>query len=714
LFEADDGPIVFPECGETVAGCRLVTELGRGAQGRVYLATQLALAGRPVVLKVGPRAGGEHLHLARLLHTHIVPIYFAQDDSARRLRVLGMPYLGGATLARVLAELRPRPPAARRGRDLTDALDRVSAHAAPAADPPGPARARLAGASYVAAACWLSACLAGGLHHAHERGLVHLDVKPANVLLAADGQPLLLDFHLARPPLAAGDAPPQCFGGTPAYMPPEQAAAVAAVRGRRPVPAAVDRRADVYALGALLYELLGGARPGAKARPLRRLNPQVGPALAAAVARCLAADPGRRYPDAGALAADLRRELAHLPLLGVPNRNIWEGWRKWGRRRPHALPRLAAAAVVVLALAAGLTAGAAHVAGRKDAAERALAEGEDQLRRGLPDDAERTLARGAGQLDGLPGFDPLARALAVRRRQALRARLAQDLHRTADALRFTCEPEALSADARGRLRERCGRLWEARAVIVGEPGDGGAPDAEEQVREDLLDLALLWVDSPGAEDVLDQAEALFGPSPAVAYERARRAGVGAAAPRPTTAWEEYAVGRSLLRAGRADEAAGALARAVDLRPQGFWPNFYQGACAYRRGRLAAAEAAFRVCVALAPDAAPCWYNRGLARAALGHRDEARRDYDRAVRLDPGLAAAWLNRGVLEYEIGKYDAALSDFREALARGADPAQGHYDLALTRVARGERDAAREEARAALRARPGHAGAKALLARP
>jgi len=102
---------VFPAPGETLHGLRLAAELGRGTQGRVFLATQPALAGRPVVLKLTPRDGSEHAALARLQHTHIVPLYWAEDLPDRNLRMLCMPYLGGATLARVLALLRDRPAA---------------------------------------------------------------------------------------------------------------------------------------------------------------------------------------------------------------------------------------------------------------------------------------------------------------------------------------------------------------------------------------------------------------------------------------------------------------------------------------------------------------------------------------------------------------------------------------------------------------------------
>jgi serine/threonine protein kinase len=123
-------------------------------------------------------------------------------------------------------------------------------------------RGTLAADTYVEAVCRIGACLADALQYAHDRGLVHLDLKPSNILVAADGQPMVLDFHLARGPLHPDDPPPAWLGGTPGYMPPEQQAALAAVQRARRVPLAVDGRADVYALGVVLYEALAGRLPG--------------------------------------------------------------------------------------------------------------------------------------------------------------------------------------------------------------------------------------------------------------------------------------------------------------------------------------------------------------------------------------------------------------------------------------------------------------------
>ena len=102
----------------------------------------------------------------------------------------------------------------------------------------GPYRGTLARSTYVQAIAWIGACLADGLQYAHDRGLVHMDIKPSNVLLTGDGQPMLLDFHLARGAIDPADPLPRGLGGTTAYASPEQRAAMASIRqaGRSAFP----------------------------------------------------------------------------------------------------------------------------------------------------------------------------------------------------------------------------------------------------------------------------------------------------------------------------------------------------------------------------------------------------------------------------------------------------------------------------------------------
>ena len=306
-------PPHFPAVGETVGDFRLLASLGRGVRGAVFLADQPSLANRHVVLKITPRDGREHLSLAQLRHPHIVPLYSVQDLAGRGLRLLCMPYLGGTSLGQILNEMGNVPVGRRRGRDILAALDRAQDGASSLMAGQGPARPFLTRASYHQAVCWIGACVADALHFAHRRGLVHLDLKPTNILLASDATPMLLDFHLAQPPIRAGESASRWMGGTPHYMSPEQRAAMIEIREGRAITAAVNGRSDVYSLGLVLYQLLGGAisiGPYPNLRITFRRPSGVPVGLADIVARCLAFDPRDRYPDAALLAEDLRRHLA--------------------------------------------------------------------------------------------------------------------------------------------------------------------------------------------------------------------------------------------------------------------------------------------------------------------------------------------------------------------------------------------------------------------
>ncbi len=200
---------------------------------------------------------------------------------------------------------------------------------------------------------WIGACLAEALQFAHDRGLVHLDVKPSNVLLAADGQPMLLDFHLAQPPLVRGAINVAQLGGTAPYMAREQDDALTAVKENRPLASEVGPPADVYSLALTLYEAFGGQvdQPSDRWRRLEEVNRRVPLEIADAIHKCLSRHPAERYADAGRVAADLRRHLNNQPLVGVLNRSVVQRWRKWRRRRPLAL--YYAAALVLALTAAG-------------------------------------------------------------------------------------------------------------------------------------------------------------------------------------------------------------------------------------------------------------------------------------------------------------------------------------------------------------------------
>ncbi|MBN9520605.1 serine/threonine protein kinase, partial [bacterium] len=369
-------------------GFRLVDEIGRGAYGRVYLAYQGDLAGRPVALKVTLDAAGESRALAQLQHTNIVPIY--SFHRAGPFQAVCMPYLGRTTLAAVVRHVRARGSVPLSGKELHTTVvgGGPKATGAPAPGKTGAAPPdgwdRVDGLPYVDAALTLAVEIADGLAHAHARGILHRDLKPANVLLSDDGRAMLLDFNLAEDVKLRGPAEDAAVGGTLPYMAPEHVDAFREGHGRS------DARCDLYALGVILFELLTGRHPfppragdsdrvllelaADRRKPpprLRPLNPAVSPAVEALVRKCLEPDPAARYQAAADLAEDVRRHLSHRPLRHAANPSARERLRKLARRHP----RLASSGAVAAAAGLVLLAGAAAVGYSREHARALEARG---------------------------------------------------------------------------------------------------------------------------------------------------------------------------------------------------------------------------------------------------------------------------------------------------------------------------------------------------
>jgi serine/threonine protein kinase/Tfp pilus assembly protein PilF len=319
----------WPEVGQQFQDYHLVELLGAGAVSRVYLATERRLGDRPVVLKISLHGVGEAHLLGRLRHPHIVPVYCVARDPATGLSALVMPYLGRTTLFDLLDETLAPPSLPRTSERILAAIAKSGGgdHA--------PDVGLLGGGtwispeqSYVEGVLRLTLQAADALAYTHGQGILHCDIKPSNVLLAACGKAFLLDFDLAFDPAAARHG----VGGTLPYMAPEQLQVVACRRAaiERAGPAAVDTRTDVFSFGVMLYELLTGELPfGPLPReqapadlarellrrqqlghdPARRRNRDVSAELDRLISRCLHWQPAARPASAAEL-----RELLHAAL----------------------------------------------------------------------------------------------------------------------------------------------------------------------------------------------------------------------------------------------------------------------------------------------------------------------------------------------------------------------------------------------------------------
>ena len=383
-----------PQVGESIAGFDIGAEIGKGAFSEVFLARERGLSGREVVIKVSSQFQGEAGLLARLQHKNIVPIYSQREHGARH--VLVMPYLGATTLAdlsRELTSLRdtvavkegslgtkiplqaegdgPQPKGnvrpsfgesiistiemrsnltlaqqksnARDGETKGDAAPSENRHAPVTNAPSLLERVRKMGR--VEWALWMASEIADGLEHAHQRGILHRDVKPANILVSEDGTPMLLDFNLSKD---THDPSRGVVGGTLHYMSPEQLSTLLHEDEK------LDGRSDVYSLGLILYEWIferspfphdGGANDDAiRARQSKRKgeletnvnwNEGITPGVVGMVRKALACEPEQRYASAAQLRDDLLRHLENRPLAHVANRSLRERIRKWNARHPR-------------------------------------------------------------------------------------------------------------------------------------------------------------------------------------------------------------------------------------------------------------------------------------------------------------------------------------------------------------------------------------------
>jgi serine/threonine protein kinase len=347
---ADEFPVV--------PGYTVLTELGRGGMGAVYLARQDKVGGRRVALKVLPataylsaRARERFLvearAIAHLSHPHVVTVH--DVVAAEGICAYAMEWVQGASLAQIIDLLEARRQDAG---DLEPALAHVR---------PYLGDFERSGDSYPIFVCRIGIAVARALGELHRAGLVHRDVKPSNILLRRDGTPLLSDFGLVH---AVDESLTHSgFAGTTTYASPEQLAGD---------PDSLDARSDVYSLGVTLYRALalrlpfedrrsrtGSSRTPAgmlrliesgRSVPLRARNRRLPRDLETIVGKAVEVEPGRRYGSADELADDLERMLSLQPIHARPSGPLTRALKFLRRHRAPTLG-VAAGSTVSLALA---------------------------------------------------------------------------------------------------------------------------------------------------------------------------------------------------------------------------------------------------------------------------------------------------------------------------------------------------------------------------
>jgi serine/threonine-protein kinase len=594
--------------------------------------------------------------VARLQHPNIVQVYEVGDSDGRPF--LALEYIGGDCLSRKIVG--------------TALPEREAAQ--------------------------LVETLAHAVHYMHERGILHRDLKPNNILLTTYGTPKIADFGLAKLlDVESGPTRSETLLGTPNYMAPEQAMGETKK---------VGPCADVYSLGAILYELLTGRAPFQGSTPLntlvqvrtqepvspRRLRRSISPDLDTICLKCLEKDRSHRYSSAQALADDLRCFREGQPIQARPDL-IWRRLGRSARRHPAlvawSLVALTAVCLLLTALAYFREADrlAAHQAEEKY--QQFVQRRNEALVYGLlaPDEGSLFL--------GTEATANLRRAGSAAREALALAGMDVD-HET--AILSPSFPVTRKAEA----VDDCYTLVLVLASIH-EQQFPHAEGAAEQYR--------------GGLRILDRARELR-PQTRAYYlrrahllerlgerEEARRETERAAASPPGNSLDHFLIGEEHYRRGDWDQAMNSFNRALTLQPAHFWARFLLAVCHLKVKNWDAARAGLDACLAQQPDFVWAYLFRSFANEQSQALVEAEADFQKALQLNPNEDARYvlsLTRGIHHFNQRNWEKAEADFRSATVLKPEQYNAYLNLAQVCLARGRFEEAAKQAETAMRLRP------------
>ncbi len=603
-------------------------EIGRGGQGVVYRARQKSL-NRMVALKIvsfGQWAAERHLRrfrleaeaAARLNHPSIVPIYEIGERDG--FCYFSMALVDGSRLDEVIES----------------------------------------GSMPMRRAAELSAKLARAVHYAHERGILHRDIKPGNILLDAEGEPHLTDFGLARLPELQSDITGTAeLLGTPSYMAPEQA------RGSK---SEVTPATDVYGLGAVLYHLITGHPPfpaqtayetirmvlEAEPRPPQTWNRKLDRDLVTICLKCLDKEPRRRYGSALALAQDLECWLSNRPIQARQT-GVFRHTQKWVRRNPTAALLIVSLAVLAATMVWSFQ--------RSEPFGHRVANGIAVLPfENLSSDPNDAYFVDGVQDDLLTKLASIADLKVTSRTSVMHYRGKHDTREIAKAL-------GVSHVLEGSVR-KVGTSVHINAQLI-----DASSDSHVWARQYDFDLTNLFaIQSEIAQQVAKQLSAKMSSPEKLAIER-----------RPTddlAAFDLYNRARNLLlKASFGINRKAALLEAADLLEQAVKrdPSFFQAFCElahtqnriYHSGvdhtaaRLAAAQAAIEAAFRLRPDAGEAHLARAdnLYRGYLDYAG-ALAEVEKARKTVPNEPRLFFLKGSIERRQGQWEASMQDWERGL--------------------------------------------------
>jgi tetratricopeptide (TPR) repeat protein len=767
---------------EALGDFRIIREVGRGGMGIVYEAEQMSLK-RRVALKVLPFAGAmdsrqlqrfknESLAAAQLHHTNIVPVHYVGCE--RGIHFYAMQYIEGQSLADVIVQIREREQRASRKAAKNAKEDaNATAYFAPSrlcvssglsagsTDAPTPPFAALStlrstnDSAYFRTVAELGIQAAEALDYAHEHGIIHRDVKPANLLvencpLATGHCPLRLwitDFGLAQ---VQGDVRMTMTGdlvGTLRYMSPEQALAKRVV---------VDHRTDIYSLGATLYELLTHQSAYSatdrqellrqiafeEPRKPRRLNRSIPAELETIVLKAMEKNPAERYATAKDLAEDLRRYVMDKPIQArrpTPIQRV----RKWARRHRAA----ATAAVVCLLVTAAVTLGSVGwVLGdrgaRKRQAESIVLEALEAAKPGLE--------------EGNPWEHALVSALRQAEAQSQSGLLSPELQRRVEQLqkdvKMLAELERIALE-RARVRDEhfddSGLADQYKQAFQTYEIDFAKLEPGEVVR--LLESAAIR--KPLIAALSEWAMALANPTEKDGRQIAEKVIVIARqADSSHWAWQlkdailsrdhreieqllsaavinnvppamigtisrTLATPGGLVTTDASNQVIEFLRRAQARYPADFWinHNLAFALMELKPPRPEEAVGFYRAAVAIRPESPGVHLNLGSALRNMGRLDEAIEAFRKAIDLKVDYAVAHGSLGAALRDKRMLDEAIAECRRAIDLKPDYAEAYYNLGVTFYDKGLLDEAIADFRKAIDLKPSfvlaHRGLAAVL---